>query len=176
MKGSVTLMNKFVEKLSKQEIKNIGRIYEFIDIALDECVNTLLDQNEDNVEYDKRRGLFIVPMKNDRTMFTVISHNAISVSLEVRYVDHITNQETAITNLIISIEDSEIKSTQQTRVDLIHNSQDAYLINNFFWFVTDRIFHPVEKVPVNDGLGTLVSKNSDTDLIAVDSSTSLIQE
>lgn len=136
-------MNKFIADLATRESENIKKIYEYIDIALD-VVASNLKTVENKVKYDDRRGVFIIPIKDDDSMFAAVTHNAVSMNIEIRYVDTVANQETAIGNLLVS--SSEI--TEQKRIDLIKSSDDLMCITNLFWNISERILHPAEKVPV----------------------------
>ena len=135
-------MNKFIADLATKESENIKKIYEYIDIALDVVAGNLVTV-ENKVRYDDRRGVFIIPIKDDESIFAAVTHNAMSMNIEVRYVDTVANQETVIGNLVVS--SSEI--TEQKRLDLIKSSDDLSLITNLFWNVSERILHPVENVP-----------------------------
>lgn len=135
-------MNKFIADLATRESENIKKIYEYIDIALDVAARNL-ETSENKVKYDDRRGVFIIPIKDDESMFAAITHNAVSMNMEIRYVDKVANQETVIGNLLVS--SSEI--TEQKRLDLIGSSNDLNLITNLFWIVSQKIFDPTGKVP-----------------------------
>ncbi len=135
-------MNKFIADLATKESENIKKIYEYIDIALDVAAGNL-ETTENKVKYDDRRGVFIIPIKDDESLFAAITHNAVSMNMEIRYVDAVANQETVIGNLLIT--SSEI--TEQKRLDLIRSSNDLNLITNLFWIISERIFDPVGKVP-----------------------------
>ena len=136
-------MNKFIADLATRESENIKKIYEYIDIALDVAAGNLKTV-ENKVKYDDRRGVFIIPVKDDDSMFAAVTHNAVSMNIEIRYVDTVANQETVIGNLLVS--SSEI--TEQKRLDLIKSSDDLMCITNLFWNISERILHPAEKVPV----------------------------
>ena len=97
---------------------------------------------ENKVKYDDRRGVFIIPVKDDDSMFAAVTHNAVSMNIEIRYVDTVANQETVIGNLLVS--SSEI--TEQKRLDLIKSSDDLMCITNLFWNISERILHPTEKL------------------------------
>ena len=135
-------MNKFIADLATRESENIKKIYEYIDIALDAAARNL-ETSENKVKYDDRRGVFIIPIKDDESMFAAITHNAVSMNMEIRYVDKVANQETVIGNLLVS--SSEI--TEQKRLDLIKFSDDLNLITNLFWIISERIFDPTGKIP-----------------------------
>lgn len=135
-------MNKFIEDLATKESENIKKIYEYIDIALDVVAGSL-ENVENKVRYDDRRGVFIIPIKDDESIFAAVTHNAASMNMEIRYIDAVANQETVIGNLVVSA--SEI--TEQKRLDLIKSSDDINLITNLFWKISERVLHPVENVP-----------------------------
>lgn len=135
-------MNKFIADLATQESENIKRVYEYIDIALDVVAGNL-ETVENKVRYDDRRGVFIIPIKDDESIFAAVTHNATSMNMEIRYVDTVANQETVIGNLVVSA--SEI--TEQKRLDLIKSSDDLMRITDLFWKISERILHPVENVP-----------------------------
>ena len=135
-------MNKFIADLATRESENIKRIYEYIDIAIDVIAGNLKNA-ERRAKYDDRRGVFIIPIKDDDSMFAAITHNAVSMNVEIRYVDAVANQETVIGNLLVS--SSEI--TEQKRLDLIKSSDDLNLITDLFWYISERIYDPRGDVP-----------------------------
>jgi hypothetical protein len=135
-------MNKFISDLATRESENIKKIYEYINITLDVIAENLKTA-ENRAKYDDRRGVFIIPIKDDESLFAAITHNAVSMNVEIRYVDAVANQETVIGNLLVS--SSEI--TEQKRLDLIKSSDDLNLITDLFWYISKRIFDPVGDVP-----------------------------
>lgn len=138
-------MNKFIADLATQESENIKKVYEYIDIALDVVAGTL-ETVENKVRYDDRRGVFIIPIKDDESIFAAVTHNTVSMNMEIRYVDAVANQETVIGNLVVNA--SEI--TEQKRLDLIKSSNDLMRITDLFWKISERILHPVENVPAEN--------------------------
>lgn len=126
------------------EKETVEKVYNIIDKTLETIANKLNINDDNRIKYDNNRDIFIVSLKDDSSIFAVISHNSRVVTVEARFYDTTRNVETAFATMTVNAVSSEITETKALSV--ITESLQSYFISDVFYDIAQAILHPVEKI------------------------------